>query len=123
MKYLKIILSLWLCALGLFCTAQASLQITGTPENSFSYLRWTNDDHNVLFHRYELIKNTVNAIDTVSTIIERGEIWRQNYLFVHPDYWLNNDTNVYFELTLTAVDQNYLDIPDEIVTSLLSRRS
>ncbi len=117
MKYLKIILSLWLCALGLFCTAQASLQITGTPENSFSYLRWTNDDHNVLFHRYELIKNTVNAIDTVSTIIERGEIWRQNYLFVHPDYWLNNDTNVYFELTLTAVDQNYLDIPDEIVTS------
>jgi hypothetical protein len=119
MKYQKITTSFLLCILTLICTAQKSLELTGTPEDSFSYLRWTNDDPNAMFHRYELIKNTASASDTVSIIIERGEVWRQNYLFVHPNYWLDTDPNISYGFSLTAVDQNHLDIMDETVTGVI----
>jgi hypothetical protein len=100
---------------ALTVNAQKSLELLGTPDDSFSYLRWTNDDPNAAYHRYEITKNTASSNDTVSAIIERGEVWRQNYLFVHPMHWLDNDPNISYDFALMAVDQNHQDILDEIV--------
>jgi hypothetical protein len=104
------------CFSAITLNAQESLKFLGTPENSFGYYIWQNDDPAAMYHRYEIERTIKNTTDTLTIIIERGEIWRENHLFFPLEYYNEAVSDTSFEFSIYAVDENHQDIPDEYVT-------
>lgn len=93
---------------------QKSLELTGTPEDSFGYLIWKNNDANIAYNRFEIQQTIVSSTDTISRVISQGEIWRQNHLFVPMEYYSNQESDTSYQVKLYAVGSDHVDNPDHI---------
>ena len=96
---------------------QSHLKIIGTPAENFGYLKWQNDDPNVEYHRYEIKRQIITSSDTTSVTVSRGEIWRDNYLWIPVDYWSKQAADTVYSIHLKAVDASHEDLDHEIVNA------
>jgi hypothetical protein len=103
--------------LSFFTFVQKSMKLVGEPSNSHGYMVWTGDTAAIEYYRYAIHEVNSDTSGTTETLLERGEIWGQNYLYIRPQFWRSDQLNgKAYSISIQGVDASGLDLNDEIIS-------
>jgi len=96
--------------------AQRTMELIGQPNDSYGYMIWSGDTSKIEYYRYTISERIQDATGTSDVIVERGEIWDRQYLYISPKYWQSDLRNgKIYTVNIFGVSSSGIDLPDEDV--------